>query len=296
MTKPDNNNTVCRNCQTQLSGSYCSACGQKEGDRDIYFSDLAGELLGDVFVWETSIWKTLVPLLIRPGFLSKEYFLGRKARYLPPLRLYLVLSFIMFLLVSLNSGNSAITVEADRGSQRNQQASDGMSSVDGRTDDLAAKFDFWEPDKKPAWAIDLEQRLQTNITSIAENPRLFLDNFIERLPYLMFLLLPLFAVLIKLTYLFSPFHYLQHLIFSLHYHSAIFLFFTFGIILNALTDYEFGLWILPWYLIYLPLALAKAYDSSYASALGKSLLIAMGETILLIVALSILAVISVMTL
>ncbi len=263
MTNTDTNNTLCRNCNTALVGNYCGACGQKESNRDIHFSDLAGELLGDIFVWESGIWKALVPLLIRPGFPSKEYFLGRKARYLPPLRLYLVLSFLMFLLVSLNSGNSTITIDADRGSQRNQLTTDGTDSVDGRTDKLAANPDFWEPGEKPVGAIDLEQRLQTNITAIEENPRLFLDNFIERLPYLMFLLLPLFAVLIKLVYLFSPFHYLQHLIFSLHYHSAVFLLFTLGIIFNALTDYEFGLWILPWCLIYLPVALAKAYDSSY---------------------------------
>ncbi|MFT5767097.1 MAG: hypothetical protein ACI9DH_000918 [Halioglobus sp.] len=288
--------SICRNCNSALTGSYCGRCGQKESNRNIHFFELLGEFVGDIFVWESGLWKTLIPLLIRPGFLSIEYFKGRKARYLPPLRLYLVISFLLFLLVSLTSGDSTIIINAERESQHSEQATTELEDVNRRVGTQAANLDFWEPDEKPEWALELEQRLNNNINSIEQDPDLFLDSFIERLPYLMFLLLPLFALLIKLSYLFSPFHYLQHLVFSLHYHSAIFLIFSFGMILDTLTGYEFGLWTFIWCFLYLPLALAKAYNSSYVSAFGKSLLIGAGEALLLVVALSSLAIVSVVTL
>ena len=41
----------------------------------------------------------------------------------------------------------------------------------------------------------------------------------DHIPQMMFLLLLVFALLLKAVYLFSPFHYLQHLVFALHFHS-----------------------------------------------------------------------------
>jgi hypothetical protein len=92
----------CRNCGTPLQGDFCYNCGQKESTCDHDFLDLAG----DLFVWDSRFWRTLIALLIKPGFLTAEYIAGRKARYMPPLRLYLVISFFMFLLLSLQSNLS----------------------------------------------------------------------------------------------------------------------------------------------------------------------------------------------
>ncbi|MFK8050935.1 MAG: DUF3667 domain-containing protein [Halioglobus sp.] len=289
--------SVCRNCDSVLTGDYCSRCGQNESKRDIHFFDLIGEYLGDIFVWKSGLWKTLLSLLFRPGFISMEYFEGRRARYLPPLRLYVVISFLMFLLISFTSRDSTVVVSGEQNNEATQQETDSATSVaDTQNVSDAVNLDFWDANEKPQWATDLEQRLQANISSIEENPSVFLESFIDRLPYLMFLLLPLFAVLIKIVYLFSPYHYLQHLVFSLHYHSALFLLFSFALALDELIDYQFGKWIFLWCIIYLPLALSKAYGSSFKSALGKSLVVGAGETMMLIAILSILAIVSVVTL
>jgi hypothetical protein len=45
---------------------------------------------------QSLVWRTLLPLLIRPGKLTKDYLEGRRARYMPPFRMYLVLSVVFF--------------------------------------------------------------------------------------------------------------------------------------------------------------------------------------------------------
>jgi len=46
---------------------------------------------------DARLWATLWPLLSRPGFLTVEYLAGRRMRYLSPLKLYLSLAFVYFL-------------------------------------------------------------------------------------------------------------------------------------------------------------------------------------------------------
>lgn len=56
----------------------------------------------DVFLnLESRVWRSLRPLLFAPGKLTNEYIAGRRTRYLPPFRTYLVFSLLFFLLISL---------------------------------------------------------------------------------------------------------------------------------------------------------------------------------------------------
>lgn len=53
----------------------------------------------DVFLnLESRVWLSLRPLLFAPGRLTNEYIAGRRTRYLPPFRIYLVFSLLFFLL------------------------------------------------------------------------------------------------------------------------------------------------------------------------------------------------------
>jgi hypothetical protein len=83
--------------------------------------------------------------------------------------------------------------------------------------------------------------------------------------------LPLFALILKLAYLFSPFHYLQHLIFSLHYHTTAFLYLVLLWPFRLLVPGDYGGVILLAMFIYLPIAMVRAYGSSKTGALAKSL-------------------------
>ncbi len=92
--RPDHPN--CLNCGAELQGQYCGTCGQRARSRLISLWELLQDAFGDLFEIDSRLWRTLVPLLIRPGRLTRDYLEGRRARYMPPFRMYLVLSVIFF--------------------------------------------------------------------------------------------------------------------------------------------------------------------------------------------------------
>ena len=77
---------------------------------------VVGEWFEDLGSLDSRLWRTLSALLFRPGLLSAEFNAGRRAAYLPPFRLYLIVSFIMFLLLSISS-ELEINAEVGPGSQ-----------------------------------------------------------------------------------------------------------------------------------------------------------------------------------
>ena len=86
----------CLNCGTELQGQYCAVCGQRASNRLISLWELLRDAFGDLLELDSRLWRTVIPLLIRPGLLTHDYLIGRRARYMPPLRMYLVLSVIFF--------------------------------------------------------------------------------------------------------------------------------------------------------------------------------------------------------
>lgn len=95
MSEPGDSQS-CLNCGAPLSGQYCGQCGQRSASRFISLWGLLSDAFGDLFELDSRLWRTVVPLLVRPGLLTKEYLQGRRARYMPPFRMYLVLSLVFF--------------------------------------------------------------------------------------------------------------------------------------------------------------------------------------------------------
>lgn len=86
----------CLNCGARLRGQYCGICGQRARSRLISLWELISDAFGDLFEIDSRLWRTLIPLLKQPGRLTRDYLEGRRARYMPPFRSYLVLSVIFF--------------------------------------------------------------------------------------------------------------------------------------------------------------------------------------------------------
>ena len=87
----------CLNCGTRLRGQYCGNCGQRASSRLISLWELISEAFGDLLEFDSRLWRTLIPLIARPGRLTRDYLEGRRARFMPPFRTYLVLSVIFFI-------------------------------------------------------------------------------------------------------------------------------------------------------------------------------------------------------
>ncbi len=91
----------CRNCGTPLSGKFCMECGQKNHTYVAPLWHVLHEFASLHFGFDTKFFHSIVPLLFRPGFLTREYCLGHEERYVKPFRMYLFSSIIFFFLAAI---------------------------------------------------------------------------------------------------------------------------------------------------------------------------------------------------
>src|SRR3954462_15564443 len=92
---------TCENCGQPLTGEYCAACGQRHEPHVHTLGHFASEAFESVTHADSRLWRTLGYLLVKPGFLSREFFNGKRSRYLPPFRLYLVISLLFFVVAGI---------------------------------------------------------------------------------------------------------------------------------------------------------------------------------------------------
>jgi hypothetical protein len=98
MTDARPEEAVCRNCGATLVGEFCHACGQKrfvESDRR--FGHLLHQFIASATDLDGRFWRTIRALAFQPGLLSREYFDGRRARWISPVSLFLAVSVVYFL-------------------------------------------------------------------------------------------------------------------------------------------------------------------------------------------------------
>lgn len=108
----------CPNCPAEYPDryAYCPECGQKNEKVLLTFRQLLLDLLGAFFSFDSKFFRTVPKLLLRPGFLTKEYIAGRRESYLAPFRLYLFVSVVLFLALPLVvSDRSLLGGEFQRG-------------------------------------------------------------------------------------------------------------------------------------------------------------------------------------
>ncbi|WP_299526685.1 DUF3667 domain-containing protein [uncultured Lutibacter sp.] len=128
----------CLNCGQPFTGNenFCSFCGQKNTIKKLNFGYFINNLISGFFSYDSRFWNTFIPLLTKPGKVSKEYIEGKRARFVNPFQLYLNISIIFFLIVGLtinsdknkNSVNNIIaaTKNLDSISQKEKKQLDSI--------------------------------------------------------------------------------------------------------------------------------------------------------------------------
>jgi hypothetical protein len=222
----------CRNCQASLQGDYCQSCGQKNIDLERPIWSLIGEVIKETFELDGRAALTFKTLFLHPGMLTAEFLAGRRRKYTPALRLYLVISISFFILVAWFARSGILL----------------------------------EPGQDPGFDAAIQAR--------------FLS---DDLPRLMFLLLPVFALLMKGVFVKRL--YFDHLIFSIHLHCAAYVILAMMLPLEELANRHvffmlIQVVVLAYFLVYFVVAVRHVYRSSWPAVAGKSVIVLFGYMIL----------------
>lgn len=255
---PEPLDDTCPNCAQPAMGAYCSACGEKRRARsDWKLSNIAGETVAELTnVEHSKLWKTLRLLVFRPGQLTREYWGGRRKRFLGPVKLYLVFFALSLVLYSIHKPTAVYDV-------RTLAAADSDGKLPRLLDQVATERDM------PV--AQLTQELNARWQSYISMSQVFYPLFV--------------ALVLKLLLYRRRLYFAEHLIFALHVLAFMFLSFAvtwplfvlFGI-QSSLREYTPAFLMLSvasfaWMGVYLVLAMRRAYAEGWLAAIIKSFLV-----------------------
>jgi hypothetical protein len=280
-----------------MYGPFCYACGQPEKGMIRHLASVMADMADTVFNVDSRIFRSIPPLYFRPGFLTNEYFAGRRTRYVTPFRLFFFLCVICFFAIQasmdigelhLDLGDSDSRIAgAQTVSELDQRAASELASIESagkapgmparareKIEKARAKLQekaaerraylvardaarakgeplprdpdadggglveldgmTWDPARQPVQVSWLPAFANAKLTEMAVHAK---ENLLRArrdqahliagifsvLPQTLFVLMPLFAVLLKIVYIFKRRLYMEHLMVALHSHAFIFL-------------------------------------------------------------------------
>jgi len=228
---------LCANCGAQVTGRFCSNCGQRL-ERPVHsVGHFLAEATEDLTHLDSRVWATLLALLFKPGFLTRKFIDGQRARYLPPVRLYLVLSLVFFLLVTVwrPSGTWLVGMSvSDDGASRPVIARAlGSKNVASELSGQERRK-FCEKIQVPPGSTIVAALKNA---CLRDNGRSLHDAVFHAVSRAMFIFLPLLALVMAALYWRPRHFYIEHLLLLIHNHAFVFL---------ALTIWEVLRHISPW--------------------------------------------------
>jgi hypothetical protein len=220
---------ACANCGQLLAAPpppFCPHCGQETRVRPPRLGEFMQQFGGAYLSTEGALWRSLWLLLARPGELTRQYLSGRRKHYVLPLRLYLTVSVLVMLAMRLSAspglldsdGSGVEAVKIQRPANGEFVVLDFGPNKVGRRD---GKF-FCEG-LPAALCQRFKRRLDHDDEGLKDEMRRFGERFLSNIGAAMFVMLPLFALWLKLVYLGRDLRYTEHLVFALHLHAFWFL-------------------------------------------------------------------------
>ncbi|MBC7874116.1 MAG: DUF3667 domain-containing protein [Ferruginibacter sp.] len=339
---PERKEKDCLNCGTIVQGHYCQNCGQENVVPKETFWHMVTHFFYDITHFDSNFFHTIHRLILKPGFLSREYMAGRRASYLHPVKMYVFTSAIFFLLffsffkaekvIDINPKNPVSSGERDAYIKKLQEKlkkdtgnvvlkskltdakdtsklltqvdtydeDEGFLHFGGKNYKTRAAYDSAEltlpPAHRDGWLmrrvtkkqIDINNKYRHNPSDAATH---LVDGLFHRLPYLLFVSLPLFALILRLVYIRrKQFYFADHGVFTIHLYifSFIVLLIVFGLDgLLGLTGWKFIdtiiaiLFIALW--IYLYLAMRNFYKQGWGKTFLKFLLVTVISLVMMLI-------------
>jgi hypothetical protein len=207
--------------------------------------------------------------------LTHDYLQGRRARFMPPFRMYLVLSLLFFVVAffdpredlsllfepepTAESEAAQAAAEARKQEILDELAQDGIvvggNLPEDVEDDEGVSFRFGDEESGDTSDCDVDASdvegmppwLQRRLTpermqQICERTqidggRAFLDKLLDNVPAALIVLLPLMAFVLKALYPLSRRYYVEHLLFFVHFHAFFFLILSLQILFVRLSTW-----------------------------------------------------------
>lgn len=249
----------CLNCDFVFKNdeNYCPQCGQENNLKIKSLGRFLKSFVEETTSLNTRFLRTVPAFLFKPGKLTTAYIQGKYNYYVAPVRLYLVLSFIYFLIFSWLIISKQPTSWYSDGKKANQAPAPVADTTSNHQKTKPEIKNEYQDEKALFMNIDLNKlyklaqlediteemildSLQVEKTFLKRvfirqvlkinkaSPRDISKAILANLPLMMFFLLPVFALLLKLLYIRRKKLLVEHLIFMMHFHA--FYFFIFSIL------------------------------------------------------------------
>jgi hypothetical protein len=282
--------SICPNCEFRFTetNNYCPNCGQENHTHKVPLKHYAVELLEAVFHFDTKIFVTLRDLIFKPGEITNNYNQNKRARYVPPLRIYIFISFIFFVLLSMSNNrvskklnvfpedDDSIKFDLKTNFEDDKDTSGHyllkeIRKTNGEDEHLIDQY-FKARKKEVSWYNRNVYRNMVKRKAGIFSPEEFTHKLSKNISWLMFFLMPVFALYLRLLYLRRKQYYSEHLIFSVHFHSVVFILFTFWV-LQGMLKLNLGIYFFLLILAYLILFIKKVYTQSWTRTVVKSVVL-----------------------
>lgn len=241
----------CQNCGHTVEKIYCPHCGQKNTETRQSFWHLFTHFIEDLTHYDSAFWKSIKYLLFRPAKLTREYLDGRRMAYVPPVKLYIFISFITFFLPAIipdtpeNDTSDTVPSEQAQDQYIRRQPSpaasgnvwvpeinttDGLKLYNPVLYSSVKEMDSIEALKPDSLKLsDLEYKKAKNLIKLYQHntPEEVGDKFLEAAPKniskAIFFYMPIFAFWLWLFHGKKRWYFFDHGIFTLHYFSFLLL-------------------------------------------------------------------------
>ena len=270
MTLDPTSVSPCLNCGQALCGPYCHHCGQRHQEGNLAIKHIFKDVVHDILHFDAKVFQTLKLLIGKPGLLTVEYLSGKRTRHVPPFRLYIFVSFLLFSLLAFEKSSEKRHSKRDSSpivfNIQSQEEPAKREAASGTPEAATARE---SPNAlPPSWERKLEHA--------TKDPEAFKRHLQHRISQAMFVLLPGFALLLAVLYRRQRRFFVEHMIFSIHVHTFFFLVFITQWLLGRLPSAWGGclgsllILALP---VHLGLSMGRVYDQGTFKTLLKGALL-----------------------
>jgi hypothetical protein len=270
----------CLNCGARLgvSSSYCPQCGQANHDLNIPVRHFVEETAEGILHFDAKSIRTIHTLMLKPGVVTSEFVAGKRAKYVAPMRFYIFISFLFFLLLSYSSSHekepSTDSHETSVGITFHKINSKNVKGMTSSQLDSVLHSEGLPLSVFNRYIVRKLSRIGT------EGQEGFNHVLLKSISYMMFALMPIFALFVFLLYRKKAMYYYGTLVFSVHYHSFVFLMLLVTLIVDLIVDNSLIL-VIPLIVcpVYLYLALRRMFNGSRLGTISKTMVLGVFQCI-----------------